>query len=173
MQYYKFKDKVKTLVGSWFVIHSNYGVWADYKIDKIGNTLFITLKDNGNTQKMLDKVFSNVIKDSNAEVVITPVVNDLWYDDSLKWLYRHYPFWESNWSNCVLVGSNSRILAIQYNWCKKTSYIYSLWVDIIPNYIEINWVKTLTWQYNISDYNRIESEVLVSLSFNKEDNERL
>ena len=112
---WKLIDKIETLVNQWYVLHWEYDTGDEYWYEKIGNmTLIITLKnkyyDTRSKQNkylskdVLDRTFKNLIKTVNAETVTPPVTKELWYEDSLRWLYHHYPYGETDGSNVILIN---------------------------------------------------------------------
>ena len=164
---WKLVDRLAPLVSQWCAIHYKYNKWNNYGYEMIWNNIIkVTLKSRIVNNKwevlqefkqaVLNRVFRNLIKQLNAETINPPITDELWYDDSLRWLYYHYPYGETNNSNCVLVWSAWRIIAMQYNWLNRTSIIHSNWVHNIPDYIVINNKKKLQWSFNIKQLNEIE-----------------
>lgn len=157
---------LRPLMNEWITIHSKYEIWKKYWYKIIWNTITIILKDKVfdteiNKEKQisdwaLNRMLHNIIKTLNVEVTKQPSTRELWYDDSLEWLFKHYPYGETNWSNVCLLWGDKRILWIQYNWCKDTSFIYSYDVFCVPNYIVLNNSKKLEWKYYYKDYSELE-----------------
>lgn len=167
---WKFLDEITKLVSKWYVIHRKYNVWDEYSYEKIWNsTIMLTLRNNyedprsGLTKivknRVLDRTFRALIKDSSAETVSPPNTKELWYDDSLRWLYHHYKFGETDGSNVVLLNGQWRIIAIQYNGMGDVSFINSWGVHIIPEYIVLNNKYKLEWVYMADDYPVIEVQL--------------
>ena len=163
----KLKWKLKPLVNQQYSILSKYNIWEDYWYETMGNnSIKVTLKNtffdsrtNKNkmiTEEVTDRTFNKLLRLLNAEKLYAPVNNELWYEQSLEWLYFHYPYGETDANNCMLINSENRILAIQYNWCKHTSVIQSNNVFIIPSYIVLNNKKKLEGEYKSSDYEAME-----------------
>lgn len=163
---WKFIDVLKPLVDKWYTIHSKYNVWDKYSYEIVWYTIVLTLKNKVfntmlNKNKImsswkLDRIFNNITKELNAEVIKQPWTRELWYEDSLRWLFTHYPYWETNASNVVLLNWNRQILWIQYNWCKDTSFIYSYEANYVPNYIILNNIKKLEWKYFYKEWKTLE-----------------
>ena len=124
--------------------------WYDYKI--IWQKIYIQI-DKKNTSAKRD--FISIIR-SNEDILYSPLsVNTLWWEDSLRWLYHHHPYWPNNNSNCVLVCWK-QVVAVQYNWLENWSTIYT--ECYIPNYIILNNKKKIEWNYKLNDefYNLIK-----------------
>jgi len=172
-------DAIAPLINEWWLIHATYDVGDEYGYKEVGNnTIKIVLKkgyfDNWlykeHSTKSLNRMFNNIIKKVNAEVVNCPMVNELWWEDSLRLLYHHYPYSETNGSNSVLINWTGRIIAIQYNFCKDVSYIHSIDAINIPDYIVLNNKKKLQWEYYVEDYKKLEP-MLATLFSNKKNND--
>ena len=155
--------KLRPFINNWYWVDSNFDLWESYSFEKLSdNVIKLTIpKDRAEEGKFHswtrhDRIFRNIIKELRAELIEIPRTNELWYSDSLGWLYTHYKFGANNWSNVVLINWQQQIIAIQYNWLKNTSYIRSLDCYNIPNYVVINNIKTLEGKYYKEDFKTIE-----------------
>lgn len=161
--------KIKPLVNKWYAIHSIYITDTEYWYELIWNsTISITLRssyyDNRSgkikqiSTKALNRTFRNIIRDTNAETIKPPITRELGYEDSLRLLFLHYPYSETNWSNCILVSNRKDIVAIQYNWRSRTNHIYTE-LNNLPNFIVINNKKKVEGRYEVTDYPEIEERL--------------
>jgi len=168
--------KIKPLVNRGCCIHTEYKVWSEYAYELVGNnTITLTIRWEWNNPKwgvnkinnnIVKRTFNNIIKETNAEKVSPPITLEIWYEDSLRLLYHHFPYGETNNSNVVLVNWQNRIIAIQWNGLKNTSLVHSNEVRNIPNYIVLNNSKKVEWEFHLEDLDII-SEYLKTLFNNK------
>ena len=146
--------KLKKLKKDWYFIDtSSYDIWEDYWYNEIKRWVIkiIIKKDYIKHRIGLDNIFNNICYHiTQKEDTIQPLIDELWYNDSIKWLSL-YPYWYDDNSNCVLLNWHSRVLWVNYNWSSNTTYIISSWVINIPNYIVINDSKKLEWEYYRKD----------------------
>ena len=173
--------KLRPFINNWYWIDNSFNLWESYGFEELSdNVIKITLAKNRgdegrfHSQSRHRKVFRNIIKELRAELIEIPRTDELWYNDSLEWLYKHYRFGVNNGSNAVLINWQQQIIAVQYNWLKNTSYIRSLDCYNIPDYIVINETETLEGVYYKEDYKTLEPKLKgLSLLFNNNNNERL
>jgi len=171
--------KVKELKRDWYVIHQNYKSSGGDKFgyEKIGNkTIVLTMRERYYNKDMekwcyynerkINTMFNRIIRGAGVITVTSPVTNELWYDNSIEWLYYCYPYWDSNNANVVLLNSSWRILAVQYNWLNKVDYLHAKWVFNVPEYVVLNNKKKLEGKYRALDYKELEKNILLPL-FNK------
>lgn len=145
------KRVIAPLINSWYIISDKYSVGEKYWYKRIGNNVIeIEMKryeKNGVISiKFMDRIFNSLINSLNADVIITPYSDELWYEWGLEWLFHHYRYGEWNFSNCALVTWDGRVLAVSYNWCKEWRMI-KINSPIIPDYIVYNNNKKIKWEY--------------------------
>lgn len=176
MSRYNLITKLRPFINNWYWIDNSFDLWESYWFKELSdNVIKITIARNrGEEGKYLswqqhNRVFKNIIKELRAELIELPRTDELGYDDSLEWLYRHYKFGANNWSNVVLINWQQQVIAVQYNGLKNTSFIRSLDCYNIPNYIIINETKSLEGTYYKEDFKNIEP-LLKRLSLSFKDN---
>ena len=135
----KLISTLRPLIDSWYVIDSSFNIWIGGRKKNESNIIKLTIEKAS--------TFSVICKALNAEVVGKVVVRDIGWEDSLRFLYHHFPYWPSNSSNCFLMWSDNKIIAIQWNGQKETRTIFARNVAKRP-YIIINNKKQVEGNYS-------------------------
>jgi len=152
------RAKIKPLIDSWLSVDVNYNKWDTYKYEVVWSIITLTLKSEDEKWKISDdmlwKRFNNILKLVWAEVADIPYNSEIWYDDWLQWLYKHYPYWDWNFTNCCLIDSQSYILAVQYNWCKYTRCI-KIDSGLDKRYIVLNNKKKIEGRLKYKDFEKL------------------
>jgi len=160
------KAQLKPLIDNWFMVNDKFLFWKEYSFEQMweGRTLQITMKNiyfdartkryKTTNSKIVSRAFAKMVRELWAEILKPPFTAELWYEDSLLWLFKHYPYGEGDFTNCVLVNGKGRVIGIQYNGCKYTRFIYS---DIPnpPDFIIINNKKKLDGKYYSRDTEKL------------------
>ncbi len=146
---------IKVYISKGYWIDKAYNIWDSYWFEIIWYKLIkLTLWEQW-VKSYLDvyNSIANTIVDTPKYI---PATSELWYENSISWLYNHYKYWPDNNSNCILINWRKQIVAIQYNWLKKTTQIRSLDCYNLPNYILINNKHTIEGVYNLKDFKELE-----------------
>jgi hypothetical protein len=115
--------------------------------------------------KRIEEVYNNLlIYIREWKLLWIEMPNDwhIGYETATEWLYNHYLYWVDNNSNCAVLWADYEIIAFQYNWKERTTYIRASGCNP-PWYIILNNKKQLKWKYSLSD---IEDIILISKKLN-------
>lgn len=170
---------VREYVSNWYVIHNEYVLWETYWTREVGNKILQIIMPKGHTvwgvfmpykTDNIYKVFKWIVRKTNALISDRPSVYSLSYEDSLRWLYHHYPYGDTDNRNAILVNHNKEVIAVSYHWLKESSVIISNWCEatgwfIYNNRLEVNVGKT-----KLSTWNEIPAnleKILIHLYNNK------
>lgn len=131
MKIEKVTQLIKPYIQRGYILDESYILWDSNKafIDNEANLIKIQFKKSKNenlSQLKARRLFWKIKRDLDAEVLHIPLRMDLWWEDSLRYLYHHYPHSSDNNSNCVLFTDKWRIVAIQNNWKPNIRNIYCL-----------------------------------------------
>lgn len=128
---------VKNLVATKnLTIKKEITTWKPFWYEIVWNTIVLSMP------KWEDRrAFNRLIQDNESDTEAG--LDSLSYKEALEMLFFHYPYWPSNWSNCVLINSSGDVLAINWNKMKntetiKTNTIDNKWCIVINNKKQLN-----------------------------------
>jgi len=158
MKYWELKREIKPLIDWWMSIDIDFKVGDWYSYEVVWNIITLTMNNIDSKWKVKDHIilsrFRNLVKLVWAEIADIPYNWEIWYDDGLRWLYHHYPYWDWNFTNCCLIDGQSNILAVQYNWCKHTRCIQIEWT-LNKWYIVLNNKKKVEWTLKYKHFDKL------------------
>lgn len=155
---------ISELKNKWASINKKeYLIWEDFDYSENCWVAVITLpKLLKDKLYVIEKIYNEV---EGSKSRTTTSVSELWYTDSLEWLFTYYPHWVDYQSNCILANSQWEIIWISYKGYNTWCYIFSEQIDI-PNYIVLNNKKKLEGKYTKEDVDKL-SPFLKNLFDNK------
>jgi hypothetical protein len=127
-------------------LSKSFNIW-EYWYELFWDTIKLTLKDTDDI-----KIFRWLISKNWTD---SPNISELWYEWSLELLFHHYPYWYTNWSNCILINWEWDVIAIQYNWSTDNCVLINHQLKK-ERYIVINNKKKLEYDLKYKDFNSIE-----------------
>jgi len=116
-------------------IDTAYIIWETFSYNIIWNSIKLTIPHKNDIRE-----FRRLIQDNESK---SPSFNWLDYNSSLELLFLHFPYWHTNWSNCILINEKNDVLAISWNGENNTTEIISWWLKN-PWYIVLNNKKKLS-----------------------------
>lgn len=146
MRTYEMIKKLRDLVNEWYKLdlHS-YTFWKEnsFKVDnesKLITMIYKIYNDQAVTDVHKNKILRQLNNAFKEATLSLPSIDELWFEDSLQWLFCHYPYSNDDNSNCVLINGEKDVLGVSYTNSKQTKFIYSK-EAISPWYttIRINW----------------------------------
>lgn len=110
-------------------IDEKFNYWDDFWYNIIWNTIQLTILKYDDI-----RVFRRLLKENATK---SPSYQWMDYQTWLELLFLHYPYWHTNWSNCILINELNEVLAVSWNKLDNTTEIITAWTKS-PWYIVFN-----------------------------------
>lgn len=151
--------ELRQLLRDWFKINRKiYEVSSGYWTIISEDIVIIQipwLGSKGKKTPYTDRIFNSILKQIEPNETIETITYELGWQNSLEWLFNHYPYWKDDNSNSICVNWTWHIIWIQYNGAKTTTIIKSLGCPITKEFIVVNKEIKLKGKYKIKDINNL------------------
>ena len=139
--------KIKQKTYHWGILNTNYEISNYYWIIEDEDGLItVVLKRQSNKKISEAEQFNTILAEVNKDSMSYGSTNELWWEDSLRLLYHHYPYSVDNNSNSFLIDWSKNVIAVQWNGAESNRYIQSSGTKA-KEYVVVNNKWKLEGQY--------------------------